>query len=437
MARCVARSPGGPVHVLLDDTLAEHVPGCNMAFRRDALLAVGGFDPRFRVAGDDVDVCWRLQRRGWTLGFSAAAVVWHRRRPSIRAYLRQQVGYGRAEGLLERKWPERYNSGGHPRWRGRVYGEAAGGRGRWRVHYGTWGSSPIQSLYERGSSPVALLASIPEWYLVLAALALLSAVELAAGPMTLATPLLGLPLTAVLLIVGTLLLVVDAARGTLGAARRARRREPAPALALTLVLSLLQPLARLGGRLEYGLSPWRRRAWHGFAVPRPRRGTLWTEHWREPAERLGDLEDALRPSVVALRRGGTFDRWDLEVASGSFGRTRLRLAVEEHGSGRQLLRYRVSPAPTPAALAVAGLLATFIAAAAIRHQQVVLGACVALAILVALRLLHDVAAGPRLVVDLLERQVLDTPAETALAEHPKALLQGAPPAEPAWTEVRA
>ena len=64
MAQCVSRAPGGPTHVLLDDRIAEHVPGCNMAFRRDALLAVSGFNPVFLRAGDDVDVCWRLQARG-------------------------------------------------------------------------------------------------------------------------------------------------------------------------------------------------------------------------------------------------------------------------------------------------------------------------------------------------------------------------------------
>ena len=32
MAQCIARAPGGPTHVLLDDRIAEHVPGCNMAF---------------------------------------------------------------------------------------------------------------------------------------------------------------------------------------------------------------------------------------------------------------------------------------------------------------------------------------------------------------------------------------------------------------------
>src|SRR5206468_2153732 len=32
IAQCVAHAPGGPTHVLLTDTIAEHIPGCNMAF---------------------------------------------------------------------------------------------------------------------------------------------------------------------------------------------------------------------------------------------------------------------------------------------------------------------------------------------------------------------------------------------------------------------
>jgi O-antigen biosynthesis protein len=113
IAECVASAPGGPIHVLIDDREAEHVPGCNMAFRREALEAIGGFDPRFRTAGDDVDVCWRLAEQGRSIGFSPAAMVWHHRRDSIRAYWNQQRGYGRAESLLEQKWPDKYNQLGH------------------------------------------------------------------------------------------------------------------------------------------------------------------------------------------------------------------------------------------------------------------------------------------------------------------------------------
>ena len=65
--RTTARSPpasrtprAGRSTSCCSDTEAEHIPGCNMAFRREALLEIGGFDPQFRAAGDDVDVCWRL-----------------------------------------------------------------------------------------------------------------------------------------------------------------------------------------------------------------------------------------------------------------------------------------------------------------------------------------------------------------------------------------
>src|SRR5262249_52116395 len=119
---CVAAAPGGPIHVLVSDTEAEHVPGCNLAIRRSVLEQLGGFDPRFRAAGDDVDICWRIIEAGLTIGYSPGALVWHRRRDSIRAYLRQQRGYGQAEALLERKWPEHYNAGGHRTWAGRIYG---------------------------------------------------------------------------------------------------------------------------------------------------------------------------------------------------------------------------------------------------------------------------------------------------------------------------
>ena len=82
VAACVANAPGRPIHVLLSDHEAEHIPGVCMAFRRDALEQIGGFDPQFRAAGDDVDICWRLQEQGLTLGFAQGAFVWHHHRDS-------------------------------------------------------------------------------------------------------------------------------------------------------------------------------------------------------------------------------------------------------------------------------------------------------------------------------------------------------------------
>ena len=99
----VAAAPGGPSHVLLTDVVAEHIPGCNMAFHRWAFDSVGGFDSEYRKAGDDVDFCWRLQTNGGVIAFSPTAIVWHYRRFTLKAFRKQQGGYGEAEAMLRFK----------------------------------------------------------------------------------------------------------------------------------------------------------------------------------------------------------------------------------------------------------------------------------------------------------------------------------------------
>ena len=172
VAESVAHSPGGPIHVLVSDTEAEHIPGCNFSIRKDVLEELGGFDPQFRAAGDDVDLCWRLQEAGHRISFNPAAMVWHHRRNSVRAYWRQQRGYGRAEALLERKWPHRYNAAGHVSWGGDMYGNAFARLGfrRSRIYNGVWGFAPFQSLYQGTPSVLDSLARLPEWYLVIGVL---------------------------------------------------------------------------------------------------------------------------------------------------------------------------------------------------------------------------------------------------------------------------
>jgi len=44
-----------------------------------------------------------------------------------------------------------------------------------------------------------------------------------------------------------------------------------------------------------------------------------------------------------VRRGTDFDDWDLEIRSGLLGSARLQMVAEEHGQGKQLVRWRVSP----------------------------------------------------------------------------------------------
>jgi glycosyltransferase involved in cell wall biosynthesis len=146
----IRSAPGAPSHVLFDDTHAEHLPGCNIAVHRAAFDAIGGFDPIFRTAGDDVDFCWRLSDAGHRLGFVPGAFVWHWRRPSIRAFLKQQTGYGKAEKLLLAKHPVRFGKNGEARWTGFVYGGGAVNVGANSIIYhGPMGQAGYQSIVNR------------------------------------------------------------------------------------------------------------------------------------------------------------------------------------------------------------------------------------------------------------------------------------------------
>lgn len=168
LAACVAASPGQPMHVLESDQVAEHIPGCNMAFRREALLAINGFDPQFRKAGDDVDICWRLQQAGQWITYAPGAFVWHHRRQTPKAYLRQQAGYGEAEALLRFKHPDRFNGRGDGKWRGVLYGVSFQGLrlGESLIYRGTFGTGLFQCIYQRGPAHWAMLPSTLEWQIV-------------------------------------------------------------------------------------------------------------------------------------------------------------------------------------------------------------------------------------------------------------------------------
>jgi hypothetical protein len=272
------------------------------------------------------------------------------------------VGYGRAEALLERKWPEKYNAAGHIRWSGRLYGTGvtpALGMRRSRVYHGTWGMAPFQSLYQPGPSTLGSLPLMPEWYLVILGLAGLCGLGVSWRPLLFALPLLGLAVGVLIATAGR-----SAAEASfMGAPRPWTTR--LTLWSLTALLHLLQPLARLRGRLQYGLTPWRRRAQRAHACPWPRTSTVWSERWRSAEQWLQHVEADVRGRAAIAVRGGNYDRWDLEVRGGSLGAARTRMAIEEHGGGKQLLRFRCWPRCSPGWLALIVMLAALAAGAAV------------------------------------------------------------------------
>ena len=234
----VAQAPGGPVHVLFTDDRAEHIPGCNMAFWKDVLVEAGGFDPVYTSAGDDVDLCWRVLDRGWEIAFHPAALVSHHRRDGLRPYLRQQLGYGRSEALVEARHPDRFTAWGTARWRGSIYGLGAPALSRQRVYRGQYGTAAFQSVYGGGGHffDLAHQAGVP-----LAVLILMSA------PLALLWPVLAAP--SVLAGLGLIMIAsVDLVQADPPRECRNGRLRFRAGVAL---MHLLQPLVRSWGRARH------------------------------------------------------------------------------------------------------------------------------------------------------------------------------------------
>ena len=55
----------------------DWVSGAAVWLRRDALTSVGGWDERYFMYVEDVDLCWQLRQRGWRVGYEPGAVVTH------------------------------------------------------------------------------------------------------------------------------------------------------------------------------------------------------------------------------------------------------------------------------------------------------------------------------------------------------------------------
>jgi hypothetical protein len=405
MAQCVARAPGAPTHVLIDDRTAEHVAGCNMAFRRETLLEIGGFNPIYVRAGDDVDLCWRLQSRGWKIGFASAAIVWHHHRNSVREYWRQQVGYGEAEQWLLPHHPDRFENG-RPVWRGHIYSPLPFNRGlsRASVNTGPWGTAPFPSVYRRSGYPFAFMPHRVAWKLAAMSLVVIGALlgrtsHAEAGLLLTCVGALGLAVT-----VGRC--VIFAFRSDVGSLPRVGRLPMVFSRwfyrATIAMLHLVQPFAQAAGRLRGLLADVSQpnveravaRTTHPglgdcvsvlfFAAGLDHERRFWGETGTDGQAVLAGLQAELRASRVA-RAIVVDDGWqmnrDISVRLGGWSWLDLRVLVEDHGAGRRLARVSIRLRFTPVARATIALGYALLVAGVVFDADV--GAALTLALIVA------------------------------------------------------
>jgi len=355
VAVAVMVSPGGPAHVMLDDREAEHIPGCNMAFFKSALVALGGFDPIFRKAGDDVDVCWRLQQAGYKIGFSPAAFVWHYRRSTLGAYLKQQRGYGEAEALLVRKHPEYFNAFGGSVWRGRIYTASKFGLLLRApiIYRGVFGSAPFQTLYASEPAMMLMLLTTLEYHVL---------VTLPLWVLSVPFPPL-LPLAVASLLIPVAVSAVAGAQATLPKNRRRWWSRP-----LVALLFFLQPVVRGWERYQGRLSllPNRepsRENLDSIAL-RDHAGSLhetryWADQRLERVDFVARTLRALDEQHWPNRADIGWSEFDVEIHGSRWSAVQLVTAAEDHPRGRQLIRCRLRARWSLHAQVVFWLLAAF------------------------------------------------------------------------------
>ncbi len=334
---CVAAAPGGPSHVLLTDVIAEHIPGCNMAFHRWAFDRIGGFDPEYRKAGDDVDFCWRLQQENFVIAFSPAAIVWHYRRFTLKAFRKQQEGYGEAESLLRFKHLIFFGPTGTAKWKGQVYGAP---RFTWLInhpviYHGVFGEGLFQCIYPSAQSEIASYLSSIEWVVLTLFIFLLS------------WPFPSLGIVSFLMLGGTLLVSLS----YMIHAKLEPRFDTIRARLLVAFLALSQPLVRGLARyftwLKFKRTPEsvisaKEKNFSPSNIWGYSRLNFWNEEGLGREILLKEVIQALEDEGWSYSMDTGWKEWDIQIYGSFWWGIRLRSVTEYHGGPKCLTRIALS-----------------------------------------------------------------------------------------------
>lgn len=83
----------------------DDIHSCNFIAKRAAIEAAGGWNERY-WPGEDTLMCLNIKRAGFRQFLAPDVVVYHHRRGTIMAYLRQIWNYGKHRGFFAKRFPE-------------------------------------------------------------------------------------------------------------------------------------------------------------------------------------------------------------------------------------------------------------------------------------------------------------------------------------------
>ena len=83
-----------------------YLPSCNLLVRRHLFLDIGGFKEEL-VVGEDVDLCWRIRKKGYHIEYRPEGRVYHKHRNRVISFCLRRFEYGTSEPLLNKLHPEK------------------------------------------------------------------------------------------------------------------------------------------------------------------------------------------------------------------------------------------------------------------------------------------------------------------------------------------
>jgi len=91
---------------VLPHSTVSYVPSAAIVCRCSSLREIGGFDETM-LAGEDVDLCWRLIEAGTRLRYEPIALVAHDHRTGLRDWLARKAFYGASAAPLSVRHPDK------------------------------------------------------------------------------------------------------------------------------------------------------------------------------------------------------------------------------------------------------------------------------------------------------------------------------------------
>ena len=261
-------------------------------------------------------------------------------RAAVRAFLRQQKGYGHAEAFLQQRYPSRFNAFGSLVWQGSVYDgmhvalrrEGVPALFAPKVYQGRFCGAGFQSVYQPFLTWWFQIFATAEWQVaaVCAGLAGISAAwteHLAPG-------------VALIAIAGIMTLLTLGA-GMLAGAHAVKSKKwkgghRIRGFLLVALLNIVQPLSRAAGRAA---GVWQSRKWgHTFPSSKRLYGNLWTrEQW------LDHMQVHLKAAGWMVMPSNEWHTTDLEIRGPGPCKAWLSSVYEDDvAHATHYVRYRVT-----------------------------------------------------------------------------------------------